>query len=78
MAMNGAVLGASILDAIGDAVAAYPESSADQRAEIWKRIGAAIVTHIQGATVTINVGSVATGVTAGPAAVPVTGTATIT
>lgn len=78
MAMNGAVLGAQIQDAIADAVAAYPTSSVEQRTEIWKNIGNAIVAHIQGATVTINPGAVATGVTAGPAAVPVTGTATIT
>lgn len=77
MALNGAVLGLAIQTAIADAVAAHPESSDAQRTAIWKNIGEAIVAHIQGATVTIAAGSIATGVTAGAATVPVTGTAVI-
>lgn len=66
------------MDAIDGELASQPTANAAQRTAIWQAIGRAIVTHIQGATVTIAPGAVATGVTAGPAAVPVTGTAVIT
>lgn len=65
MAMNGVVLGDAILAAIDSAVAAHGEASAAQRTAIWRAIGNAIVTHVQGATVTVTVASVS-GVTTGP------------
>ena len=76
--MNGDVLGAAIQAAVDAAVAANPTANEAQRAEIWKAIGGAIVAHVQGATVTIALGSTANGVTAGVATVPVTGSAVIT
>lgn len=50
--------------AIDEAVTMHPHATTAQRAEIWKRIGNAIVTHIRLADVTVTVTSVS-GVTVG-------------
>jgi hypothetical protein len=46
MAMNGDTLGAALLKALDDAVAATPTAGDAQRQAIWKGIGNAIVEHI--------------------------------
>lgn len=71
MAMSGTQCGNEAAEAMGvtDPLA---------KADIGKLAKAVIDHIIQNAVITISAGSVATGVTAGPAAVPVTGTAKIT
>lgn len=75
--MNGDVLGTALLTAIDMAVAAHPHAGPDQRAEIWKKIGNAIVDHIRLASVNVTVTSVG-GVTVGAGVSgPGTGSGTI-
>ncbi len=62
--MNGDILGAALMSAVNDAIALHPQAGDAQRAEIWKKIGNAIVTHVRLASVTVTVASVS-GVTPG-------------
>lgn len=72
-----ALSGANLATAIKSAVAAIPEDSRNYDA-VWNAVGNAIVAYItDNAVVTLQAGSIATGVTAGPASVPVTGTGLI-
>lgn len=64
MVMDGDVLGAALLSAVDDAIALHPHAGTAQRAEIWRKIGNAIVTHVRLASVTVTVTSVS-GVTPG-------------
>jgi hypothetical protein len=78
MAMNGALLGTQLLQAVDTAVSAHPTANATQRAAIWDAIGKAIVDHVRTATVNVTVTSVS-GVTVGVGVSgPGTGSATIT
>lgn len=78
MPMNGTVLGDALISAIDTAVSNTPQAGPAQRQAIWRAIGAAIVTHVQGATVTVTVTSVS-GVAPGPGVSgPGTGSGTIT
>ncbi len=78
MPMNGTVLGDALISAIDTAVSITPQAGPAQRQAIWRAIGAAIVTHVKGATVTVTVTSVS-GVTPGPGVSgPGTGSGTIT
>lgn len=78
MAMNGTILGDAMMAAVDGAVIAHPTANADQRKAIWRALGDAIVTHVQGATVTVTVTSVS-GVTTGPGVSgPGTGSGSIT
>jgi len=78
MPMNGTVLGDALISAIDTAVEVTPQAGPAQRQAIWRAIGAAIVTHVKGATVTVTVTSVS-GVTVGPGVSgPGTGSGTIT
>lgn len=76
--MNGDVLGTALLTAIDLAVAEHPHAGPDQRAEIWKKIGNAIVDHVRLASVSVNIVSVS-GVTPGAGVSgPGTGSGSIT
>jgi hypothetical protein len=66
------VLAASILAALQGG------QGGNTQAQVAAALAAAIDAQIKTATVTINLGSTANGVTVGGANVPVTGTATIT
>lgn len=65
MALNGVILGDAIVAAIDSAVAAHGSAGDAQRSAIWRAVGQAIVAHIQTATITVTVASVA-GVVPGP------------
>jgi hypothetical protein len=73
-----ALSGSNLATAIKNAVAAIPEANRNYDA-VWNAVGDAIVAYITAnAVVTLQAGSVATGVTAGGVSVPVTGTGLIT
>lgn len=53
MALNPALLGTQLLQAVDSAVAANPQATPAQRAAIWNNIAAAIVSHIAANAVVI-------------------------
>jgi len=71
MALNG--------DILGDLMRAAIDATTDKtdRVALFRAMGAAVVSHIQTAGV-VTVAGTATGVTAGPAAVPCTAVGTVT
>jgi len=75
--MDGDILGAALLTAVDDAIALHQNAGPAQRAEIWRRIGNAIVAHVRLASVNVTVTSVG-GVTIGAGVSgPGTGSGTI-
>jgi hypothetical protein len=71
------LVGSPLATAIKNAVAAIPEANRNYDA-VWNAVGDAIVNYIKAnAVVTLQSGSIATGVTVGGASVPVTGTGLI-